>query len=178
MKKHIYKPILLFLLSCVLMSPVYALSASIVVMILSMTGLMGINYSMVMVIYLEYILMIDYLFYGSSKKQNAYVASLEKGRKYTVLQDAESFFKQEGIIVLISYAVYAIGAFAADVYMPDTDSLILQICQLVYVAPILPSYMISLPIWLEYLICLVCFSVLYCSVILWHRARIRKKWHS
>ncbi len=176
MKQRNYKPILLFLLSCFLIVPAFALSATIVVMVLSMTGLMGFDYSMTIVIYLEYIFIIDYLFYGSSKKQNQYISSLEKNRKYTVLQDAKSFLKQEGIMVMISYAVYAVVAFIADKYIPGFKNTILDLIKLGYKMPIAPSMMLSLPIWLEYLICLVCFAVLYCLVILWHRARIRKKW--
>ncbi len=174
MKKLNYKPILLFLLSCFLVCPVFAISSAPVVMILSMTGLIFVNYSMTVVIYLEYIFIIDYVFYGSSKKQNTYISSLEKNRKYTVLQDAKLFLKQECVIVILSYAVYAIGAFVADEYIPATENWILTICQSWYVVPIIPSKMLFLSNLSEYLICVVCFSVLYCLIILWRRARIRK----
>ncbi len=177
MKKKLNdKPILLFLLSCFLISPVFAVFGVILMMIMSMTGLLGTQYGTLIVVYLGYFFIIDYVFYGSSKRQNQYIASLEKNKKYTVFQDVKLFLKQEGVLVMISYAVYAIGALIAEIYIPETENLILNILKLSYRTPIFPAFVLSFPIWIRYLVCLVCFSILYCLMMIWHRARIRKKW--
>ncbi len=79
--------------------------------------------------------------------------------------------------MIISYALYSIGAFIAKEYIPKTNNVLLNILKLGYTVPIFPSSILSLPILLEYLLCLVCFSILYCLTIMWNRARIRKVWH-
>ena len=177
MKKIYYKPILLFLLSCFLIIPAFAIFSSIFVMIMSIMGMLGTKYGSHIFIYLSYFFIIDLVFYGSSKKQNQYISSLDKDKVYTWVQDAKLFLKQEGIVVMITYALYAIVAFIAKEYIPQTNNTILNILKLGYTVPIFPSSIFSLPIWLEYLLCLVCFSILYCFVMIWHRAKIRKVWH-
>ncbi len=177
-KENLRRPIALFLLSCVLIAPMFAVVSIPLVMISSVVGLLGSDYGFMIVVYFLWLLMIDFIFYGTDKKQNRYIACLEKNRAYTVSEDFRLFIKQEGAAVMLSYAVYGVLSFVAKTVVPASDNLIVLILRLVYVIPVLPSSMVSWPIWMEYGLGLVCFSVLYCSVIMWRRARIRKKWHS
>lgn len=176
MKQYNYKPIILFLASCILLIPIFAVVSILFIMIMSIIGMLGTEYGTYMFIYFMWFGVIDFLFYGRSKKQNEYLKSLEKNKKYTLMEDFKLFMKQEGITVLITYAIYAILAMIAKAVMPTYHNLFFNMFAFIYRVPVFPSSMLTLPIWIEYLLCFVCFAVLYITIVMWHRSRIRKEW--
>jgi hypothetical protein len=174
--ENIRRPIGLFLLACALFPIVYAIISVPWVMIASITGLLGTDHAAQFSIYLLYFLLMGHLFYGGSKKQNRYIFSLEKGKTYTLWEDFRLFLASEGIAVMGAYAVYSVFCFCLKAWIPDTDILVLNLLKLAYNLPIAPSSMMKAPVFLEYLVSLLSFCVIYTFVMMWRRARIRKKW--
>ena len=56
------------------------------------------------------------------------------------------------------------------------NHLIITILTLTYTLPIAPSILTKTSFWIEYLICLISFCIIYIFTMMWHRARLRKKW--
>ena len=174
--QNVKRPILLFLRTCFLFPLFYGVISVPLVMVASVTGVLGSKYGTQIVIYLFYFWLMDMIFYGSSKNQNRYLFSLESGRTYTLKEDFLFFLSQEGLAVMCAYAVYAIPCFILKDLTPKTNSLIVSILSLTYTLPIAPSSFIKTFWAIEYLICLISFCVIYIFVMMWHRARLRKKW--
>ena len=174
--QNIRRPIGLFFLSCALFPIVYAIIGVPWAMLASITGLLGTVHAAQFSIYLLYFLLMGHLFYGGSKKQNRYIFSLEKGKTYTLWKDFRLFLSSEGIAVMGAYAVYSVLCFCLKAWIPDTDILVLNLLKLAYNLPIAPSSMMTAPVFLEYLVSLLSFCVIYTFVMMWLRARIRKKW--
>ena len=81
-----------------------------------------------------------------------------------------------GLAVMCAYAVYAIPCFILKDLTPKTTGVIVSIFSLIYTLPIAPSSFIKTFWAIEYLVCLISFCVIYVFTMMWHRARLRKKW--
>lgn len=174
--QNVKRPILLFLRTCFLFPLFYGAISIPLIMLSSVMGLLGSKYGTQIAIYLLYFWFMDMIFYGGSKNQNRYLFSLEQGRTYTLKEDFLLFLSQEGIAVMCAYAVYAIPCFFLKAITPKTNSLIVSICSLAYTLPIAPSSFIKTFWGIEYLVSLISFCVIYIFTMMWHRARLRKKW--
>ena len=174
--KNIRRPIGLFFLSCLFIPIAFSVIGVPFVMLGSIVGLLGDVLRGQTVLYLLWFLLMTYMFYGGSKKVNRYLFSLEKGKQYTLWEDFRLFLSSEGIAVMGAYAVYSVLCFCLKAWIPNTDILILNLLKLAYTLPIAPSSMMKAPVFLEYLVSLISFCVLYIFVMMWQRARIRKKW--
>ncbi len=174
--QNVKRPILLFFRTCFLFPLFYGVISVPLVMVASVTGVLGSKYGTQIVIYLFYFWLMDIFFYGSSKNQNRYLNSLKPGKRYTLKEDFLLFLSQEGITVMCAYAVYAIPCFVLKDMTPKTNSLIVSIFSLTYTLPIAPSSFIKTFWAIEYLICLISFCMIYIFVMMWHRTRLRKKW--
>ena len=173
---NVKRPIFLFLRTCFLFPLFYGVISVPLIMVASVTGVLGSKYGTQIVIYLFYFWLMDMIFYGGSKNQNRYLFSLEPGKRYTLKEDFLLFLSQEGIAVMCAYAIYAVACFVLKELTPKTNSLIVSIFSLTYTLPIAPSSFIKTFWGIEYLICLISFCVIYIFVMMWHRARLRKKW--
>ena len=174
--QNVKRPILLFLRTCFLFPLFYGVISVPLVMVASVTGVLGSKYGTQILIYLFYFWLMDMIFYGSSKNQNRYLFSLEQGKRYTLKEDFQLFLSQEGIAVMCTYAVYAIPCFILKELTPKTNNLIVSIFSLAYTLPIAPSILMKTFVITEYLICFISFCVIYICVMMWHRARLRKRW--
>ena len=174
--QNIKRPISLFFRTCFLFPLFYGAIGIPLVMISSVTGILGSQYGMRIVIYLIYFWFMDMIFYGSSKNQNRYLNSLAPVKRYTLKEDFLLFLSQEGFAVMCAYAIYAIPCFILKDLTPKITSTIGSILVLVYTLPVAPSSFIKTFWVIEYLICLVSFCVIYIFTMMWHRARLRKKW--
>ena len=101
---------------------------------------------------------------------------LPKGKTYTLLEDFRLFLSSEGIAVMGTYAVYSVLCFCLKAWLPNTKYLILDLLAMSYTLPIAPSSIMKMPVFLEYLVSLASFCAIYTFFMMWHRARIRKKW--
>lgn len=174
--QNIKRPISLFFRACFLFPLFYGAIGIPLIMISSVTGILGSQYGMRIVIYLIYFWFMDMIFYGSSQNQNRYLNSLEPGKRYTLKEDLLLFLSQEGVAVMCAYAIYAIPCFVLKDLTPKTTSAIVSILALAYTLPVAPSSFIKTFWAMEYLICLISFCVIYIFTMMWHRARLRKKW--
>lgn len=174
--QNITRPILLFFRTCFLFPLFYGAISIPLIMFSSVTGLLGSKYGTQIAIYLLYFWFMDMIFYGSSKNQNRYLFSLEQGKRYTLKEDFLLFLSQEGIAVMCAYALYAIPCFVLKELTHKANSLLVTIFTLAYTLPIAPSSFIKMFWGIEYLICLISFCGIYIFMIMWHRARLRKKW--
>ena len=105
------RPILLFLRTCFLFPLFYGVISVPLIMAASVTGLLGSKYGTQIAIYFAYFWLMDMIFYGGSKNQNRYLFSLAQGKRYSLKEDFKLFLSQEGVVVMCTYAVYAIFAF-------------------------------------------------------------------
>ena len=174
--QNVKRPILLFLRTCFLFPLFYGVISVPLIMVASVTGVLGSKYGTQIVIYLFYFWLMDMIFYGGSKNQNRYLFSLESGKTYTLKEDFLLFLSQEGLAVMCAYAVYAIPCFILKDLTPKTTGVIVSIFSLTYTLPIAPSSFIKTLWIIEYLVCLISFCVIYVFTMMWHRARLRKKW--
>ena len=174
--QNVKRPILLFFRTCVLFPLFYGVIAVPLIMAASVTGLLGSKYGTQIAIYFAYFWLMDMIFYGGSKNQNRYLFSLEQGKRYSLKEDFKLFLSQEGIAVMCTYAVYAILCFVLKDLTPNTSSFIINILALAYTLPIAPSVLIKAAFLIEYFICLISFCIIYIFIMMWHRARLRKKW--
>lgn len=174
--QNVKRPILLFFRTCVLFPLFYSAVSVPLIMLSSVTGLLGSKYGTQILIYLLYFWFMDMIFYGGSKNQNRYLFSLESGKQYSLKDDFLLFLSQEGIAVMCAYAVYAIPCFFLKELTPKTNGLIVNIITLTYTLPIAPSSFIKMFWATEYLICVISFCVIYIFTMMWHRAKLRKKW--
>lgn len=174
--QNVKRPILLFFRTCVLFPLFYGVIAVPLIMVASVTGLLGSKYGTQIAIYFAYFWLMDMIFYGGSKNQNRYLFSLEQGKRYSLKEDFKLFLSQEGGAVICTYAVYAILCFFLKNLIPKTNSLLISILTLAYTLPIAPSALMQTSFLIEYLICLISFCIIYIFIMMWHRARLRKKW--
>ncbi len=174
--QNVKRPIGLFFLTSFLFPLFYAMISVPWVMLASVTGLLGSKYGAQIFMYLIYFWFMDMIFYGGSKKQNKYLFSLEQGKTYTLKEDFLLFLSQEGLAVMGTYAIYGIFCFGLGKWIPNSNMLILNILKLAYNLPILPAYLMKTFFWIEYLVCLISFCVIYIFVMMFQRARLRKKW--
>lgn len=174
--QNIRRPIRLFFLSVLFIPIVFLVISVPFVMLASIVGLLGNVLRGQTVLYLLWFLFMTYMFYGGSKKVNRYLFSLEKDKQYTLREDFRLFLSEEGIAVMGAYAVYAALCFLLSLWVPKTDHLLFNMLKLTYSLPIFPRAFVPDKIWLEYLVSLVSFCVIYTFAMMWKRARIRKKW--
>ena len=174
--QNIRRPIGLFFLSCLFIPIAFSVIGVPFVMLGSIIGLLGDALRGQTVLYLLWFLLMTYIFYGGSKKVNRYLFSLEKGKQYTLWEDFRLFLFGEGIAVMGAYAIYAVLCFLLSLWVPKTDHLLFAILRLTYTMPIFPRAFVPDQIWLEYLVSLLSFCVIYTFAMMWKRARIRKKW--
>ena len=174
--QNIRRPIKLFCLSCLFIPIAFSVIGVPFVMLGSIVGLLGDVLRGQTVMYLLWFLLMTYMFYGGSKKVNRYLFSLEKGKQYTLWDDFRLFLSEEGIAVMGAYAVYAVLCFLLSLLVPKTDHLLFNMLNLTYSLPIFPRAFVPDKIWLEYLVSLTSFCVIYMFAMMWKRARIRKKW--
>jgi len=174
--QNVKRPIILFFCTCFLFPLFYGAVSIPLIIFSSVTGLLGSKYGTQILIYLLYFWFMDMIFYGSDKNQNRYLFSLEPGKRYTLKENFLLFLSQEGIAVMCAYAVYAIPCFILKDLTPKTNSVIVSIFSLTYTLPIAPSSFMKTFWGIEYLICLISFCVIYIFMMIWHRARLRKKW--
>ena len=174
--QNVKRPILLFLRTCFLFPLFFGVISVPLIMVASVTGVLGSKYGTQIVIYLFYFWLMDMIFYGGSKNQNRYLFSLEQGKRYSLKEDFKLFLSQEGCVVMCTYAVYASLCFFLKDLTPNTNNLIINILALTYTLPIAPSSFIKTLWVIEYLVCLISFCVIYVFTMMWHRARLRKKW--
>ena len=174
--QNVKRPIVLFFRTCLLFPLFYGAISVPLVMLASVTGLLGSKYGTQIAIYFAYFWFMDMIFYGGSKNQNRYLFSLEQGKRYSLKEDFKLFLSQEGLAVMCTYAVYASLCFFLKNLTPNTNNLIINILALTYTLPIAPSSFIKTLWVIEYLVCLISFCVIYVFTMMWHRARLRKKW--
>ena len=174
--QNIRRPIKLFCLSCLFIPIAFSVIGVPFVMLGSIVGLLGDVLRGQTVMYLLWFLLMTYMFYGGSKKVNRYLFSLEKGKQYTLWDDFRLFLSEEGIAVMGAYAVYAVLCCLLSALVPKTDSVLLNMLKLTYSLPIFPRALMQEAVWLEYLVTVISFCVIYMLVMMWTRARIRKKW--
>ena len=174
--QNVKRPISLFLQTSLIFPLFYGVISVPLVMLASVTGLLGSRYGTQIAIYLAYFWFMDMIFYGGSKNQNRYLFSLEYGKRYSLKEDFKLFLSQEGIAVMCTYAAYSALCFFLKELTPKTNSVILNIVALAYTLPIAPSVLIKTSFLIEYLICLIAFCLIYTSVMMWRRARLRRKW--
>lgn len=170
------RPISLFFRASLLFPLFFSIISVPLIMLASVTGLLGSRYGTQIAIYLAYFWFMDMFFYGGSKNQNRYLFSLEQGKRYSLKEDFKLFLSQEGCVVMCTYAVYASLCFFLKNLTPNTNNLIINILALTYTLPIAPSALIKTSVLIEYLICFISFCLIYTGIMMWHRARLRKKW--
>ena len=174
--QNVKRPIVLFFRTCLLFPLFYGAISVPLVMLASVTGLLGSKYGTQIAIYFAYFWFMDMIFYGGSKNQNRYLFSLDQGKQYSLKEDFKLFLSQEGIAVICTYTVYSSLCFFLKELTPKTNNIILNIVALAYTLPIAPSILVKTFFLIEYLICFISFCLIYISVMMWHRARLRKKW--
>ena len=166
MKNNILRSVLLYVLGTTLTFVFYGLLGFIFNIVMGFLGAADLDWLSRIFIFIFYIFVLDFTFYGFDKSKKRYVNTLPRDKCISYKEDFILFIKQEGIPVLFLYIV----TISLQIFVFQFTKGYLQAF---FVLPAALSVDFK-NIWVGWAVCVLAFTIGYGGISVFVRRKIRK----